>query len=185
MPKFYQDGQSQPLFPRAKICKGGVHLFALMVSARGSQSDIVYIGLPIELGLNQWIQLCTWSTNKLWRSNSISPYLTYGFSYTEKTVKSKQWMVFPTNAFSRAVINSLKFKYSKKLDNIKLILTNYHKQSFIGTSIKMLWVFKKFSKLFTSSEFSVILVIIQQRKRKIDWEIIGCRRKGLLIFLFV
>jgi hypothetical protein len=28
-------------------------------------------------GLSQWVQLCTWSPNKLWRSNSMQ-YLTYG-----------------------------------------------------------------------------------------------------------
>ncbi len=44
---------------------------------RGSQRDVVYLGWPIaraqmlEGGLSQWAQLCTWSPNKLWRSNSI------------------------------------------------------------------------------------------------------------------
>ncbi len=51
---------------------------------RGSQRDVVYLGWPIapsymspmrgggELrGLSQWVQMYTWSPNKLWSSNSI------------------------------------------------------------------------------------------------------------------
>ncbi len=52
---------------------------------RGLQRDVVYLGWPIapsyvspnagggrELRrLSQWVQLCTWSPNKRWRSNSI------------------------------------------------------------------------------------------------------------------
>ncbi len=51
---------------------------------RESQTDVVYLGWPIApsymspnagggglRGLSQWVQLCTWSPNKLWRSNSI------------------------------------------------------------------------------------------------------------------
>ncbi len=53
-------------------------------TVRGSQRDVVYLGWPNVLvhepkcrgggglrGLSQWVQLCTWSPNKLWRSNSI------------------------------------------------------------------------------------------------------------------
>ncbi len=55
--------------------------------SRGSQRDVIYLGWPIEpsymnpnageggggrlQGLSQWVQLYTWSPNKLWRSNSI------------------------------------------------------------------------------------------------------------------
>ncbi len=52
---------------------------------RRLQRDVVYLGWPIVPsymspsaglrgscgGLSQWVQLCTWSPNKLWRSNSI------------------------------------------------------------------------------------------------------------------
>ncbi len=58
----------------------------LSVEGRGSQRDVVYLGWPIapsymspnagggwELrGLSQWVQLFTWSPNKLWRSTSNS-----------------------------------------------------------------------------------------------------------------
>jgi hypothetical protein len=50
---------------------------------RGSQWDVVYLGWPTApsyirpnagdgglRGFSQWVQLCTWSPNKLWRSNS-------------------------------------------------------------------------------------------------------------------
>ncbi len=55
-------------------------------SAWGSQRDVVYLGWPIApsymspknavrggggQGLSQWVQLCTWSPNILWRSYSI------------------------------------------------------------------------------------------------------------------
>ncbi len=58
----------------------------LFMAGRGLQTDVVYLGWPIapsymspnagegggELrSLSQWVQLCTWSPNKLWRSNSI------------------------------------------------------------------------------------------------------------------
>jgi hypothetical protein len=49
---------------------------------RRSQRDVVYRGWPIAPshvspnaglgGLSQWVQMCTWSPNKLWRSNSIT-----------------------------------------------------------------------------------------------------------------
>ncbi len=58
------------------------------VGDRGSQRDVVYLGWPIASSLmspnaggwggfggvgghSQWVQLCTRSPNKLWRSNSI------------------------------------------------------------------------------------------------------------------
>jgi hypothetical protein len=55
------------------------------VSSRGLKRNVVYVGWLIApsymspsagegrglLGLSQWVQLCTWSLNKLWRSNSI------------------------------------------------------------------------------------------------------------------
>jgi hypothetical protein len=53
-------------------------------TTRRSQRDVVYSGCPIapsyvspnggggEGGLSQWVQLCIWSPNKLWRSNSIT-----------------------------------------------------------------------------------------------------------------
>ncbi len=45
----------------------------------GTQWDVVYLGWPKsplyiwapKRGLGQWVQLFTWSPNKLWRSNSI------------------------------------------------------------------------------------------------------------------
>ncbi len=54
---------------------------------RGVQRDVIHLGWPIapaylgpnaegEWGLSQWVQLCTGSQNKLWRSISIQ-YLTY------------------------------------------------------------------------------------------------------------
>ncbi len=56
-----------------------------MVSTSGLQGDVVYLGWPIApsyieskcggrgglRGLSVWVQLCTWSLNKLKRSNSI------------------------------------------------------------------------------------------------------------------
>jgi hypothetical protein len=49
------------------------------ISTRGSQRDVVYLCWPIApkcggvglRGLSQWVRLCTWSPNKIWRSNSI------------------------------------------------------------------------------------------------------------------
>ncbi len=62
-----------------------------------SQRDVVYLGWPVTnsaprtriwaqrlgeggmRGFSQWVQLYTWSPNKLWRSNSdLTPYLTCG-----------------------------------------------------------------------------------------------------------
>ncbi len=63
-----------------------------IVETRGSQRDVVYLGwltAPIwgwGVSLNQWVQLCTWSQNKLWRSNSVTPYLTYGRDQDKKLV---------------------------------------------------------------------------------------------------
>ncbi len=43
----------------------------------GSQRNVAYLGWPIAGGggggglLSQWVQLYTWSPNKIWRSNSI------------------------------------------------------------------------------------------------------------------
>jgi hypothetical protein len=63
--------------------------------SRGLERDVVYLGWPIassymsphaggrrELrGLNQWVQLYTWSQNKLWRSNSIFNLWLYPYSF--------------------------------------------------------------------------------------------------------
>ncbi len=54
----------------------------LIAELRGSQRDVVYLGWRITSsymssnagglwGFSQLVQLCTWSPNKLWRSNSI------------------------------------------------------------------------------------------------------------------
>ncbi len=38
----------------------------------GSERDVVHLGWPLAPSyMSQWVQLCTWSPNKLWRSNSI------------------------------------------------------------------------------------------------------------------
>ncbi len=53
-----------------------------IMPSRGSQRDVVYLGWPIAPsynvpkcggggGLSHWVQLCTWSPNKLWGSYSI------------------------------------------------------------------------------------------------------------------
>ncbi len=59
--------------------------YSCAAARRGSQRDVVHLGLPRApsykspndaggggvRGLSQWVQLCIWSPNKLWRSNSI------------------------------------------------------------------------------------------------------------------
>ncbi len=68
----------------------GVALNNRYFTSRGSLRDVVYLGWPIApshmspnagggglRGLSQCVQLCTWSANKLWRSNSIfNPIIT-------------------------------------------------------------------------------------------------------------
>ncbi len=77
--------------------------------SRKSQRDVFYLGWPIApsymspnagewRGLSQWIQLCTWSPNKQWRSNSIFPpggfphligkyfFFTQGFNFLVRKV---------------------------------------------------------------------------------------------------
>ncbi len=51
-----------------KIRKLGMKLRLQVRSTRGSQTDVVCLALR---GLTQLVQLCKWSPNKLWRSNSI------------------------------------------------------------------------------------------------------------------
>jgi hypothetical protein len=62
--------------------------------------DIVYLGWPIAplymspnagmRGVSQWVKLCTWSPNKLWRSNSIFNLWFLTYTNTFKTLRKIQ-----------------------------------------------------------------------------------------------
>jgi hypothetical protein len=71
-----------------------IYTARVTVRIRGLQRDVVYLGWPIApsqmspnaggvRGLSQWVQVGTWSPNKLWRSNSIfnlwSEYFSFSF----------------------------------------------------------------------------------------------------------
>ncbi len=64
-------------------------IIGIFNEGRGSQRDVVYLGWPIAPSylspnagvagsqtLSQWVQLCIWSPNKLWRSISMKVYCT-------------------------------------------------------------------------------------------------------------
>ncbi len=69
--------------------------YSLIWPQRGLQRDVVHLSRPIApslyepkcgggescglRGLSQWVQLWTWSPNKLWRSNSIFNLLLQGY----------------------------------------------------------------------------------------------------------
>ncbi len=80
---------------------------------RGLQGDVVYLSCPIASlvyepkcglrggglgGLSQWVQLWTWSPNKLWRSNSIFNlwwYYFHSINIATCSHKKKTMLSFP------------------------------------------------------------------------------------------